>query len=72
VLVVGIRPVYGAQASGSVRCRVVRPQLGGPVVGQGEGRSVLDSIRAAHQLEGLRLDPQTVVWGHSQGGHAAL
>jgi uncharacterized membrane protein HdeD (DUF308 family)/acetyl esterase/lipase len=42
------------------------------LIGQGEGRSVLDSIRAAHQLPGLRLAPQTVVWGHSQGGHAAL
>ncbi len=42
------------------------------LIGQGEGRSVLDSIRAAHQVAGLNLSPQTVVWGHSQGGHAAL
>ena len=42
------------------------------LVGQGEARSVLDSIRAAHQLEGLNLSGQTVIWGHSQGGHAAL
>ncbi len=42
------------------------------LIGQGEGRSVLDSVRAAHQVPQLDLSPQTVVWGHSQGGHAAL
>lgn len=42
------------------------------LVGQGEGRSVLDSIRAARQMSDLTLAPDTVVWGHSQGGHAAL
>lgn len=42
------------------------------LIGQGEGRSVLDSVRAAGELDGLELDGRTVVWGHSQGGHAAL
>lgn len=42
------------------------------LVGQGEGRSVLDAVRAAHQLEDVSLSDDTVVWGHSQGGHAAL
>lgn len=42
------------------------------VIGQGEGRSVLDSLRAARELDGPDLDERTVVWGHSQGGHAAL
>jgi uncharacterized membrane protein HdeD (DUF308 family)/acetyl esterase/lipase len=42
------------------------------LIGQGEGRSVLDSVRAAHQLTDLTLGENTVVWGHSQGGHAAL
>jgi len=42
------------------------------LVGQGEARSVLDAVRAAHQMDGLSLADQTVVWGHSQGGHAAL
>ncbi|SOD98683.1 lipase family protein [Blastococcus haudaquaticus] len=42
------------------------------LVGQGEGRSVLDAVRAAHQLPDLDLAPETVIWGHSQGGHAAL
>ncbi len=42
------------------------------LIGEPEARSVLDSIRAAHQLHGLQLAKQTVVWGHSQGGGAAL
>ncbi|EGD55269.1 lipase family protein [Gordonia neofelifaecis] len=42
------------------------------VIGEGEARSVLDSVRAARSLPGRSLAPQTVVWGHSQGGHAAL
>ncbi|WP_138758985.1 lipase family protein [Modestobacter altitudinis] len=42
------------------------------LIGQGEGRSVLDAVRAAHQVDGLDLAPETVIWGHSQGGHAAL
>lgn len=42
------------------------------LVGEPAGRSVLDSIRAAHQLAGVELDDQAVVWGHSQGGGAAL
>lgn len=42
------------------------------LIGQGEGRSVLDAVRAAHQMERARLGTQTVIWGHSQGGHAAL
>ncbi|MFF2082652.1 lipase family protein [Nocardia sp. NPDC058176] len=42
------------------------------LIGQGEGRSVLDAVRAAHSLGEIQLSDQTVVWGHSQGGHAAL
>lgn len=42
------------------------------LVGQGEGRSVLDAVRAAYELDDVRLARRTVVWGHSQGGHAAL
>jgi alpha-beta hydrolase superfamily lysophospholipase len=41
-------------------------------IGQGEARSALDAVRAARQMKGLLLDPRTVVWGHSQGAHAAL
>ncbi len=42
------------------------------LIGQGEGRSVLDAVRAARGLTDADLGPQSVVWGHSQGGHAAL
>ncbi len=42
------------------------------LIGQGEARSALDAVRAARQMKALTLDPRTVVWGHSQGGHAAL
>ncbi|MGN6239914.1 MAG: lipase family protein [Cellulosimicrobium cellulans] len=42
------------------------------LVGQGEARSVLDAVRAARELDGATLGEQTVVLGHSQGGHAAL
>lgn len=42
------------------------------VIGDGEARSVLDSVRAARSLDDLSMSTQTVVWGHSQGGHAAL
>lgn len=42
------------------------------VIGRGEARSVLDSVRAAQEIDATVLDDRTVVWGHSQGGHAAL
>ena len=43
------------------------------LVGQSEGRNVLDGIRAAGLLEGTGSTPESnaVVWGHSQGGGAA-
>jgi pimeloyl-ACP methyl ester carboxylesterase len=50
-------------------------EKGGPhpyIIGEGEARAALDSVRAAHQMRQLNLDQRTVVWGHSQGGHAAL
>lgn len=42
------------------------------LVGEPAGRNVLDSVRAARQLPDLELSDKTVVWGHSQGGGAAL
>lgn len=42
------------------------------LVGQPSGRAVLDSVRAARQIDQIALGEQTVVWGHSQGGGAAL
>ncbi|MCA1457128.1 alpha/beta fold hydrolase [Bradyrhizobium sp. BRP22] len=50
-------------------------EKGGPhpyLIGEGEARAALDSVRAARQMSELTLDARTVVWGHSQGGHAAL
>jgi acetyl esterase/lipase len=51
------------------------PDLGtsGPhpyLVGLSEGRAVLDSVRAARSMTGS--GSTFAVWGHSQGGHAAL
>ena len=40
--------------------------------GISEGRSVLDITVAAKAIDGLSLSATTVLWGHSQGGHAAL
>jgi len=42
------------------------------LIGEGQARSALDAIRAVRQMKDLRLGDGTVVWGHSQGGHAAL
>lgn len=42
------------------------------LIGPGEAPSVLDAVRAAKQIKELSLADQTVVWGHSQGGHSAL
>jgi acetyl esterase/lipase len=42
------------------------------LVGLSEARSVLDSVRAATQLKQAGAGKRFVVWGHSQGGHAAL
>jgi len=50
-------------------------EKGGPhpyMIGEGEARAALDSVRAARQMPELSLDPRTAVWVHSQGGHAAL
>jgi pimeloyl-ACP methyl ester carboxylesterase len=50
-------------------------EKGGPhpyLVGEGEARAVLDSVRAARQMSELTLDKRMVAWGYSQGGHAAL
>lgn len=42
------------------------------LVGEAEARNVLDASRAVRELDGLELSTDTVVWGHSQGGHGAL
>jgi len=50
-------------------------EKGGPhpyLIGEAEARAALDSVRAAGQISELTLDRRMVVWGYSQGGHAAL
>ena len=42
------------------------------LVGQDTGRSVLDAVRAARSIPGAASGSRFVVWGESQGGHAAL
>ena len=46
----------------------LHPYLDGP----SEGRAVDDIVIAAGQLPRVKLDGSFAVWGHSQGGHAAL
>jgi acetyl esterase/lipase len=53
------------------------PGLGTPgphpyLVGVSEARAVIDSARATRDLEGADSGRRFAVWGHSQGGHAAL
>jgi pimeloyl-ACP methyl ester carboxylesterase len=42
------------------------------LIGTSEARSVLDSVRAARELPDAFASDRFAVWGHSQGGHAAL
>jgi pimeloyl-ACP methyl ester carboxylesterase len=63
-------------ASGAVVVATDYPGLGTPgihpyLVGESEGRAVLDSVRAARIVTGETVN-DVVVYGHSQGGHATL
>jgi alpha-beta hydrolase superfamily lysophospholipase len=42
------------------------------IVGESEGRGVLDIVRAARQMPEVEAGERYLIWGHSQGGHAAL
>jgi acetyl esterase/lipase len=64
-------------ARGYVVAAADYPGLGtaGPhpyLVGVSEGRAVLDSVRVAASLPGVGAGSGFAVWGHSQGGQAAL
>jgi acetyl esterase/lipase len=53
------------------------PGLGGPgvhpyLVGKSEGRAVLDIVRAARTMPEIGASNEVAIWGHSQGGQAAL
>jgi len=64
-------------AAGDIVAATDYPGLGAPgihpyLIGEGEGRSIIDSVRAARTLPGADISGKYVVWGHSQGGQAAL
>jgi alpha-beta hydrolase superfamily lysophospholipase len=42
------------------------------LIGVSEANSVLDSIRAARNLDGTGAGTDVILWGHSQGGQAVL
>ncbi|WP_198651631.1 alpha/beta fold hydrolase [Dyella sp. C11] len=42
------------------------------LVGASEARAVIDIVRAAHQVPNAQAGDRYAVWGHSQGGQAAL
>ena len=42
------------------------------LIGASEAKAVLDSVRAAGTLRDIGATKRFAVWGHSQGGHAAL
>src|ERR1700722_17479606 len=73
-MIAGIRLML---ARGYVIAATDYPGLGTPethpyLVGDSEGRAVIDSVRAARQVPGADAGSRYVVWGHSQGGQAAL
>ena len=64
-------------AAGDVVVATDYPGLGGPgvhpyLVGVSEARAALDSVRAIQHVPGAQAGHRFAVWGHSQGGHAAL
>lgn len=74
LLVEGIADALGA---GYAVVATDYPGLGVPgpnsyLVGVTEGHSVLDIVRAAKQLDESDIGDRLLLWGHSQGGQAAL
>ncbi|MGB8223747.1 MAG: lipase family protein [Polyangiales bacterium] len=66
-----------ALAAGQVLVGTDYEGLGTPgvhpyLVGPSEGRGVLDIVRAAQQIEEAGAGGRVVIWGLSQGGHAAV
>jgi pimeloyl-ACP methyl ester carboxylesterase len=64
-------------AKGFIVAATDYPGLGPPgpspyLIGESEGRAVLDSVRAAQYLPDANASNQFAVWGHSQGGHSSL
>lgn len=42
------------------------------IAGVSEGRGTLDIVRAANNLPETKASSEYIIWGHSQGGHAAM
>jgi dipeptidyl aminopeptidase/acylaminoacyl peptidase len=42
------------------------------LAGESEGRAVLDIVKAARHMAEVEAGDRYLIWGHSQGGHAAL
>jgi acetyl esterase/lipase len=72
-----VQGLSGMLARGYVVAATDYPGLGTPgvhpyLVGQSEARAVLDSVRAAREIPEAGAGDRFAVWGHSQGGQAAL
>ncbi len=70
----GLRDLIGR---GYVVAATDYPGLGGPgvhpyLVGESEARAVIDNVRAARAIPEAGAADAFAVWGHSQGGQAAL
>jgi len=73
----GVPWVSQALAAGWVVTATDYSGLGTPgptgyLIGKDEAFDVLNSVRAASQLKGATTGKQLLLYGHSQGGHAAL
>ena len=69
--------LHGLLAAGDVIAAADYPGLGvenpsSYLIGAAEAHSVLDAARAARDLVGAEAGPDLLLWGHSQGGQAAL
>lgn len=72
-----LTPAVAAVAMGYVVAAPDYPGLGDDgihpyLVGQPTGQSVIDAVRAARMMPDANAGRRFVVWGESQGGHAAL
>jgi pimeloyl-ACP methyl ester carboxylesterase len=47
------------------------PGVSSYLVGATEAANVLDAVRAIRRFSGIAVSDRLMVWGHSQGGHAA-
>ena len=74
VTIEGLHALLGA---GDVIAATDYPGMGaaGPtsyLIGASEGNSMLDAARAARAIPAAHASNRLLLWGHSQGGHAAL